>query len=68
MLSLLSSLLSELASTALMEASSLVRVSLRAMIEVLSSWRMTGETSTLTSWPMMWASRDRKSTRLNSSH
>ena len=33
-----------------------MRVSLRAMIEVLSSWRMTGETSTLTSWPMMWAS------------
>ena len=56
MLSLLSSLLSKWASTALMEALSLVRLSLRAMIEVLSSWRMTGETSTLTLWPMIWAS------------
>ena len=42
--------------TASMEASSDARVSFRAMIEVLSSWRMTGDTSTLTLWPMTWPS------------
>ena len=36
-----------------MEVSSSARVNSRAMIEVVSSLRMTGETLTATLWPMM---------------
>jgi len=52
MLSLSSLEVEAWALTASMEASSDARVSFTAMYEVLSSWRTTGETSTLTLWPM----------------